>query len=178
MASKNDDVRKNERKIEASLKGLETLSEKAVNRAVVGAALDIQRAAKKLAPVDTGRLQNSIAVAEKQQALARNSDQATEKREARNEINATMTSAVIGTNLNYAQAVEFGSRPHHIRPKNAEALHFEVGGEKVFATQVQHPGTPARPYMTPAFKIRGKELEKRLKRELKKAAKDTKKEAG
>ncbi len=37
-----------------------------------------------------------------------------------------------------------GTLPHVIRPKRAKALVFTVGGRKVVAKRVQHPGTPAR----------------------------------
>lgn len=41
--------------------------------------------------------------------------------------------------------LEYGSRPHIIRPVNAKALHFMgSGGDEVFAQEVEHPGT--RPY--------------------------------
>jgi hypothetical protein len=37
----------------------------------------------------------------------------------------------------YAAVVEFGSRPHIIRPRRAKALRFEVGGEVVFARYIR-----------------------------------------
>lgn len=47
----------------------------------------------------------------------------------------------------YAVFVEFGTRPHDIRPKDKMALHWDTGfaGGKVghFAKVVHHPGTPA-----------------------------------
>jgi HK97 gp10 family phage protein len=48
----------------------------------------------------------------------------------------------------YAHLVEFGTRPHVIRPREAgSALQF--GG--VTTRAVQHPGTGARPFMRPAL---------------------------
>jgi hypothetical protein len=44
----------------------------------------------------------------------------------------------------YAAVVEFGSRPHLIFPRHAQALRFEVGGRVVFARYVRHPGTKAQ----------------------------------
>jgi hypothetical protein len=41
----------------------------------------------------------------------------------------------------YAAVVEFGSRPHMIFPRHAQALRFEAGGRVVFARYVRHPGT-------------------------------------
>lgn len=52
----------------------------------------------------------------------------------------------------YGGFVEFGTRPHVIRPKRSGGvLVFTVGGTKVFARKVQHPGTKAQPYVRPAF---------------------------
>lgn len=60
----------------------------------------------------------------------------------------------------YAAPVEFGTRPHIIRPKNRKVLAW--GGERRltgrlkagsqathFATLVHHPGTRAQPYLLP-----------------------------
>lgn len=53
--------------------------------------------------------------------------------------------------VKYARIHEFGgqTRPHDIFPKNAQALAFTVGGKKVFARSVRHPGSkiPERSYM-------------------------------
>jgi len=47
--------------------------------------------------------------------------------------------------------VEFGTEPHIIRPKDAEALQFlSDSGEDVFSTVVNHPGTPAVSFMRKA----------------------------
>ncbi len=40
-----------------------------------------------------------------------------------------------------------GTRPHVIRPRNARALRFTVGGRTVFARSVNHPGTRPHPYV-------------------------------
>ncbi|QCG77091.1 tail assembly chaperone [Mycobacterium phage Bananafish] len=47
----------------------------------------------------------------------------------------------------YAAAVHEGTRPHVIRAKHAQALHFWWRGREVFVRQVNHPGTRARPYL-------------------------------
>lgn len=47
----------------------------------------------------------------------------------------------IASPLPYAAAVEGGSRPHVIRPRRAKLLAFQVGGTRVFARQVRHPGS-------------------------------------
>lgn len=40
-----------------------------------------------------------------------------------------------------------GTRPHEIRARNARALRFEVGGQTVLRTAVQHPGTKPDGYL-------------------------------
>lgn len=47
----------------------------------------------------------------------------------------------------YAHLVEFGTRAHKIKPKNAQALAF--GGAIV--REVDHPGSRAKPFARPAF---------------------------
>lgn len=53
------------------------------------------------------------------------------------------TVAGVGTNVPYAAAMNNGSKPHEIKPKQKKTLYF--GGR--FAKKVKHPGTPARPFM-------------------------------
>lgn len=60
--------------------------------------------------------------------------------------------AVVGTPVEYAPYVEFGTGPHVIEPDTAEALHWTEGGQDVFATRVMHPGTPAQPFFRPAIR--------------------------
>jgi hypothetical protein len=41
-----------------------------------------------------------------------------------------------------------GTRPHQILPNKASVLAFEVGGQVVFATVVNHPGTAPNRFLT------------------------------
>lgn len=50
----------------------------------------------------------------------------------------------IGTNVKYAGAHEYGSKPHVIRPRSRKFLRFSGRNGVVFARFVNHPGTPAR----------------------------------
>jgi HK97 gp10 family phage protein len=59
----------------------------------------------------------------------------------------------------HARAVERGTDPHVITPDSADALAFEgQNGELVFRQRVNHPGTPAQPYLGPAMKEHQSEL--------------------
>lgn len=94
-------------------------------------ATAIETDAKAAAPVDTGDLAASI------------------EHEVRGR------TARIGSNLDYAAAVEMGSVPHIIRVKNATVLANSDTGQ-VFGTEVHHPGSKAQPYLRPSlFRQRG-----------------------
>lgn len=100
-----------------------------VSQAVRKSAFDIEARAKSMAPVgETGNLKGSITT----------------------DIADDGLSAEVTANADYAAHVEYGTRPHVIRPKNASMLAFKIGGVTVFAKEVNHPGTAAQPFMTPA----------------------------
>jgi len=67
----------------------------------------------------------------------------------------------VGTNVEYALPVEKGTAPHLILPKNAKMLSW-VGkdGKRVFAKKVNHKGTRAQPFLTPAIEGNGKQIQK------------------
>jgi hypothetical protein len=75
----------------------------------------------------------------------------------RNSLHITVEAnrVIIGPDIQqapYAGYVETGTGPHDIRPrKPGGTLVFTVGGQKVFAKRVRHPGTRAQPYVIPAF---------------------------
>lgn len=56
------------------------------------------------------------------------------------------------SDVEYAPFVNDGTRPHVIRPKNAKALRFRVGGRIVYARVVNHPGTKPRPFLDRALR--------------------------
>ena len=70
---------------------------------------------------DTGRLKNSIAAF------------------------ATNNTAEVGTNVEYAPFLQFGTRPYDIRPINKKALFWPGAGHPVKG--VHNPGLPPRPFM-------------------------------
>ena len=52
-----------------------------------------------------------------------------------------------------------GTNPHTIRPRQARMLRFTVGGgQVVFASVVNHPGTRANPYLVDAARAAGLEV--------------------
>jgi hypothetical protein len=81
----------------------------------------------RLCPVRTGRLKSTI-------------------RRKRNRI------WVGGRNADYWWALEYGTKPHIIRPKEKKALWWPGAEHPVLL--VRHPGTPARPFIRPALYVR------------------------
>lgn len=52
----------------------------------------------------------------------------------------------------YAAMVHGGTKPHQIWPRRPGALlRFEIGGQVVFTTLVNHPGTRAQPWLREAM---------------------------
>lgn len=100
----------------------------AIERALLKTALAIESDAKRLAPVDTGNLRKSI--------------------EARQ---VSPSKYVIGTPLEYAPYVEYGTGPHLITSNGEDPLTFKVDGQWISKHQIDHPGTPAQPYLRPAL---------------------------
>ena len=95
---------------------------------VMDAAVQIQSVAQSLAPIKSGALRKSITIS-----------------------HTSKTHITIGPQAPYGAYVEFGTKPHDIRPKNKEYLTFKTrDGRWVRTKLVHHPGTKAQPYMRPA----------------------------
>ncbi|MFJ4918140.1 HK97-gp10 family putative phage morphogenesis protein [Streptomyces sp. NPDC088726] len=89
----------------------------------------VQNEARRLAPVDTGRLRSSIVT--------------------RSEDHGRTYTVTVGTNVNYASDVENGTAPHRIYPRRAQALYWPGAAHPV--AYVNHPGTRAQPFLGPAI---------------------------
>lgn len=101
-----------------------------MNRTIALAVLASQ---KREAPVRTGNLRRSIRLGAVNQSSA-----------------YTVASA------NYAAPVEYGTRPHEIRPRRRKALRWQAGDGGVrFARVVRHPGTRANPFMRRGAEMAG-----------------------
>ena len=76
---------------------------------------------------------------------------------------ASRLSVLVGSNVEYADAVNYGTAPHVITPKNAKALRFKVGGQFIFATKVNHPGTKGLGFFEKGVSKGEQILEQRLR---------------
>lgn len=101
---------------------------KRVKDVVNETALNVQNGAKKRSPVDTGNLRSRIVI---------------------EPVTPNEMVLRVGTYVKYAAAVEFGTRPHVIRPKTKKALFWKGAAHPV--KSVNHPGTRAQPFLFPAW---------------------------
>jgi HK97 gp10 family phage protein len=109
-----------------NIQDYEVAKKEDVKNIIKDTAFQIQANAKQRTPVDTGHLKRSISV----------------------DISPDELSAKIFTAVDYAPSVEFGSAPHKISVKEAAVL---SDGRKTFGKEVNHPGTPAQPFLFPAY---------------------------
>ena len=102
-----------------------------------GAKVIVARA-KELVPVKTGALRDSLGF----------------KVSRRGANNGILTAHIGSLNkeARLIHLVEFGTRAHSIRTGEGGYL---ASGEIVFGKEVQHPGTPAQPFLRPAIDEKG-----------------------
>ncbi|MFD7066076.1 HK97 gp10 family phage protein [Streptomyces sp. NPDC059913] len=89
----------------------------------------VQNEARRRAPVDTGRLRSSIVT--------------------RSEDHGRTYDVTVGTNVSYAEHVEYGTAPHRIYPRTKQALYWPGAAHPV--AYVNHPGTLPHPFLGPAI---------------------------
>jgi len=121
------------------------LGKKVVGKSSFEIGLIVEGHAKLLVNNVTGRLAASITTQSKDdgtlpEAKALASD-IIDKPKAEGE-------TLVGTPVDYAPDVEFGTAPHTIRIKDAKVL---SNGEVFFGEEVHHPGTNANPFLRVAL---------------------------
>lgn len=119
-------------------------------------AHDVINEAQANAPHDTGFLKASLVVALNSPippAVRVKPDGEGQVYQAPN-ISAVIATAKIGDTISagwtaaHALPQEYGARPHKIRPRKKQALHWRnAAGEGVFAMEVDHPGNPPVAYV-------------------------------
>ena len=78
--------------------------------------------------------------------------------------------AQVGSPLNYAAYVEFGTPPHIIEVKRKKVLARYTGtsggkeGFQIFGKRVNHPGSRAKPYLFPAVESERRKFNKRIEK--------------
>lgn len=71
----------------------------------------------------------------------------------------------------HAPYVEFGTQPHVITSNDGPLVFRGEDGELVFTNKVNHPGTPAQPFLRPALREQG-DLAYNIKRQIRDLFKD------
>lgn len=115
--------------IKRALRARPEAARREIDLAIQKSIIKVERDAKRLAPVNKltggGNLRQSIQSSQQQ------------------------LKGVVQAKVKYAAAVEFGTRPHTIVAKNGKVLANKRTGQ-FFGKTVNHPGTRAQPYLTPA----------------------------
>ncbi|NUO48732.1 MAG: hypothetical protein HOV80_07740 [Polyangiaceae bacterium] len=114
-----------------------------LERAVEAVVIYGSMAAKADAPVETGRLKDSL-----EGVVTRSS--------------STSAEGVVRARVKHMRFVIEGTEPHVIEPKRKKALKFNGAGGIVFARRVNHPGTRPNDFLADARR----EAEETLRREL------------
>lgn len=102
---------------------------RAIIRLIWETATRIESSAIARAPVDLGNLRRSMGKRSLLGGLA----------------------AEIFNTAEYAAHVEFGTRPHEIRPRTRRVLSWVRYGQRFFARRVRHPGTRPQPFLFPSW---------------------------
>ncbi len=117
------------------------------------AGIILMAEAASLVPQDNGQLRNSISVQtiEKTKSIGSVTSQNILPKPTENDV------ALVGTNLKYAAATEYGSRPH-MPPVDALKTWAKrhLGSEDAawpLALSIKKKGTKAQPFMRPAFDL-------------------------
>ena len=114
------------------------LGKKVVNKSAFETGLIVEGQAKLLAPVAHGRLAASITT----QSLTQSSGGGEDVISKPNKIGVVL----VGTAVEYAPYVEFGTMAHTITAKGKGLS----DGKSFFGKTVKHPGTAAQPFLRPA----------------------------
>jgi HK97 gp10 family phage protein len=137
--------------LDALLRTLPEKMQKNVTRTGLraGAAVFLSEVKQNI-PVDSGALRSTARIS------SRNTPQGPQ-------VSVKVGGKVKGVDAWYAHLVEFGTRPHVIKPKQqGGALQF--GG--ITTRSVQHPGTRARPFMRPAVDAKFPEAVEAIKNKI------------
>jgi HK97 gp10 family phage protein len=149
-----------------------------VKRALVAAAQPLADRMKANAPKRSGKLAASILVASNGKQVLGKAAFATAKHGGLSDaaaVKALRTAQRDGPAIvvlvgpakaksSVASQIEFGVRPHKIRPRRGEVLEIWQGGAVVgVAHEVDHPGAAPKPFLRPAFEETQGEVAETLK---------------
>ena len=134
------------------LRGYGVVIKGASAKTIRNVGLRVMNQAKINAPVDMGELKSSIGI----------------------DFSPEIPQAIVGTNLSYAPAIEYGSRPHFppVEPLEEWAKrHGMEGAGYAIARKIAERGTSPKPFMRPAAMEAQGYLKAEMSREIKNAIK-------
>lgn len=136
----------------AKLARLPTEVRSAVKQGIAQSADELTDAIKRLAPVKSGKLRDSVAQTWGGGKVAHSSLSAGA---GKGDPDLTVTISAGNSGVRYAHLVEFGTAPH-------------INGGKYAGTE--HPGAKAQPFFYPAYRANKKRIKGRITRAITKAA--------
>jgi hypothetical protein len=148
------------------------LSEQYLQDAITSTAMEASGEMSQLCPVKTGRLRSSIHYeTPSKKEFVKNIKQGSFNLKFK--VKLDKLQAAWGTNVEYANDVNYGTRPHIIRPVNKKALFWKGANHPV--KSVKHPGTKGNGMFEASYSFAQGRLEYFLKKNLDKAMKEAKK---
>jgi len=158
----------------AQMRRLPKETKSAIKQALAQSADELVAMQKRLAPVKSGKLRDSITQtwggmdAPKYAAFRRKGKGRKSRLAGDPDLSVVISAG--NSAVRYAHLVEFGTAPHVIRAKNAKAL----GKDGRLGTVVNHPGVPRGRYafFFPAYRALRKKIKSRITRATKRAARN------
>lgn len=156
--------------LQAKLKRIPIEARSAIKQALAESADEIVAMQRNLAPKKSRALEESIVATfgdgsvPKYAAFQSRSGRKTIKS---NDPDLSVTITAGNNKVRYAHLVEFGTKAHVIKAKNAKAM----GKDGIFGTKVDHPGAEAKPFFYPAYRALRKRVKGRISRATNRAAK-------
>lgn len=141
------------------------LNERYVKRIMRSAGQEVVRAAKaNVTAIDSGLLRESLGLVVR---VNRRTGRVLVVVGPRGDAQFTMvdsrTGKLVKRPTKYAHLVEFGTQPHQIIRRG---ISKRTG--RPWVQVIQHPGTPARPFMRPAFDVARGSVQARIQRDIEK----------
>lgn len=159
-------------RLNAKLRRIPDAMREELRAAIAAGAADIVTAQKRLAPVKSGKLRDSIQFVfgdQEQVKYASLKFGAAGRQKGDPYLTAIISAG--NSAMRNAHNVEFGAPAHKIKPKKPRGRLVIEGRVLPPGYAVDHPGAPAQPFFYPAFRANKRRVKSRITRAITKAAK-------
>lgn len=154
-------------RLQAKIAAMPVKTRDRIRKSLESSARDMADVAKRLAPVKSGALRNSIGYTFGSYSPENANVRGVSSSGGGHDLSVTVHAG--DATAWYASLVEFGTVPHVIKPKKPGGL-LNVHGRMI--AEVHHPGATARPYFFPAYRLTKKQLKARVRAAVSRAAKE------